>query len=117
MTYWHDHHAKHRKGVALIIEGAVCRDVKAADYAAALTRYSAEDYMAEIGTSHPPKLFGTCLDCFGAGDVRNPHWSDDGGSEPETTDCETCLGVGMVEIIDPPPVPEPGTPIDDDMPF
>lgn len=118
-NYFSRHHENHRKILALLIEEMHPHAVVSADYVNALGRlFRADEEEQRSWKPGTIRTFGTCIECFGDGRTQNPHWFDDDECrEPEVIDCETCRGVGLVEIVDPPSAVQPAPGTDDEMPF
>ncbi len=115
-SYFADLHKNTRAALGLLVEDMHPREVSADDYAKQLARFDREYFEAE--RLPVPKVYATCLECFGDGRVQNPKWFDDDEcQEPESLGCDTCCGVGIVEIVDPPSVQSAAPVLDDDVPF
>lgn len=108
-TYSHRHHENHRQMLALLLKDMHPWTVENEQYAKALDRLFRSDEEEQRNWKRGTiRTFGTCLECFGDGSIRNPNWYDDDEcQEAEVIDCETCRGCGIVEIIDKPVPPPP----------
>lgn len=111
MTYWTATHKNLRTIVEATFAEMRPRTKNVADYISALNHFDRENASQGRSITYKPRIFATCLECCGEGDVSNPAWSDDDNGEPEDMDCEVCGGVGYVEIVD------PVAPISDETPF
>ena len=115
-AYFANHHKTARTVIGLLIEDMRPRTVTTVDYANSLARFDHEYFEAE--RLPVPRVYATCLECFGDGRVPNPKWFDDDECRvPESLGCDCCMGAGIIEIVDPAPAAS-GTPsLDDDVPF
>lgn len=105
MSDYHSrHHQNQRKMLSLLIEDMHLWSVPSEDYETALRHLNRADTEDERHWRRGMiRTFGTCLTCFGDGCVDNPRWNDEESSdEPESVDCETCRGAGVVKIVDKP---------------
>lgn len=115
-NYHSQHHATHRKMLALVIEDMRPWTVTSEEYENALRHLNRADREDDLkwrrGTI---RTYATCLACLGDGREENPAWIDgETPDEPEDIDCETCRGTGLVEIVDELPPVEAAP---DDLPF